>query len=186
MRDIAHLISVLLWVEILLIIVRVLLSWFPDIDRDNPAVRFLRAVVDPVLLPFRRILPTFSGIDVSPILAIVVLDQARRVLDEYAAGFALTAGYVIVTIIGEVVTDVIVVFIIVLVLRLVVSLLGADPFHPLVRTVRDVSQPIVRPFSAILPRSRSIDVPAIVALVVLVAAYIAVGALFDTLRQHTL
>ena len=186
MHDLARLISSLIWVEVILIIVRVLLSWFPDIDPYNPLVRGLRAVVDPVLAPFRRILPSFSGIDLSPILAIVVLDQARHVLDEYAAGIGLTASYVVLTIVGQVITDIIVVFIIVVALRLLVSFLSADPFHPLVRLVRDVSAPVVRPFATITPRARGVDLPAIFALVVLVVAFILASDLFDTLRRHVL
>lgn len=186
MHDLAHLISVLIGVEILLIVVRVLLSWFPDIDPYNPLVRLLRAAVDPVLAIFRPILPAFSGIDVSPILAIVVLDQVRNVLDAYAAGVGLTAAYVVVTIVGEVLTDVIVVFVVVLALRVIVSLLGADPFHPLVRLVREVSRPVVQPLTGWLPRTRSVDLPGVIALAALIVVYFLVRNLFDTLRLHTL
>lgn len=54
------------------ILIRVLLSWFP-IDPANPLVRVLHDVTEPVLVPFRRVLPTIGMIDLSPLAAMLVL-----------------------------------------------------------------------------------------------------------------
>ncbi len=61
-----------------IIIVRALVSWVNP-DPHNPIVQFLQTVTEPVLNPIRRKLP-FSlrfGIDISPIIAILVLMFAR-------------------------------------------------------------------------------------------------------------
>ncbi|GAB4514447.1 MAG: YggT family protein [Anaerolineae bacterium] len=62
------------------IIIRVLLSWFPNIGMDHPIVQLLRSITDPILEPARRIIPSVGMIDISPIVVLIVLDVARRVL----------------------------------------------------------------------------------------------------------
>ncbi len=60
-----------------LIIIRAVLSWFSP-DPYNVLVQMLYRATEPILLPFRRIVPGYNiGIDISPILAIVVLMFAR-------------------------------------------------------------------------------------------------------------
>ena len=48
----------------MVVLAAVVLSWI-QLSPDNPAVRFTRAVVDPVLEPIRRLLPSF-GLFVRP------------------------------------------------------------------------------------------------------------------------
>jgi YggT family protein len=59
---------------ILMVLVHALLSWVNP-DPRNPIVRFLAAVVEPALKPFRRILSPYKtgGVDVSPVFLIFVL-----------------------------------------------------------------------------------------------------------------
>jgi len=56
----------------LIIVAAVAVSWM-NLPRDNPVVRFLHAVTEPVLEPIRRVLPELGGIDFSPVVVIVVL-----------------------------------------------------------------------------------------------------------------
>ncbi len=64
-----------------IIIVRALLSWFIH-DPRNPIVRILDTLTEPLLGPIRRIVPpeTFGGLDISPILALVVIQLISRLL----------------------------------------------------------------------------------------------------------
>jgi YggT family protein len=63
----------------LAIILRVLLSWI-HIDPGNRVADFIYQVTEPILAPLRRILPTVSGIDFSPFVAVILLDVAERVI----------------------------------------------------------------------------------------------------------
>jgi YggT family protein len=55
-----------------LIIGRVLLSWFRH-NPHNPLIKFVYEITEPVLAPFRRIIPMVGAIDFSPIVAIIAL-----------------------------------------------------------------------------------------------------------------
>lgn len=56
-----------------IIIIRSILTWFPDIDRSNPIVKFIFQVTEPVLQPIRGALPQSGGIDFSPMVVIVII-----------------------------------------------------------------------------------------------------------------
>lgn len=64
----------------LLLLARVLLSWFPDIDRNNSIVQFIFDVTEPVLRPIRDLLPPTSGIDFSPLLVFLAISILMRLL----------------------------------------------------------------------------------------------------------
>ncbi len=68
--------QVLIWA----IIIRVLLSWFPNINPDNPLVQLLRSITDPILEPARRIIPSVGMLDISPIVVILLLEVIRNVV----------------------------------------------------------------------------------------------------------
>jgi YggT family protein len=70
------LITILTWA----ILIRVLLSWIPNLDRGNPLVQLLIQITDPVLEPARRIIPPVGGMDLSPIVVILLLQFLERVL----------------------------------------------------------------------------------------------------------
>lgn len=63
----------------LVIFAAVILSWLP-LGVDNPFVRVIRAITEPVLAPVRRILPTAGGLDFSPIVVLVALQLIRNAL----------------------------------------------------------------------------------------------------------
>ncbi|WP_163536923.1 YggT family protein [Gracilibacillus sp. YIM 98692] len=63
------------------IIIYILMSWFPG-ARDSSIGRFLGSIVEPYLEPFRKIIPPIGGmLDISPIVAIFVLQFAMRGLN---------------------------------------------------------------------------------------------------------
>lgn len=63
-----------------LIFARVILSWIPH-NRDHSVLRLLYEGTEPLLAPFRRLMPK-SGlpIDLSPFLALLVLQVLRQAL----------------------------------------------------------------------------------------------------------
>jgi YggT family protein len=56
-----------------LLIIRVLLTWFPNINWYNQPFTTLSQITDPYLNLFRSIIPPLGGIDFSAMLAILLL-----------------------------------------------------------------------------------------------------------------
>ena len=55
------------------------MSWFPGAQQSQLGVMLFK-VTEPILSPLRRILPTFGMMDLSPLVAIIVLQVIARVL----------------------------------------------------------------------------------------------------------
>ena len=85
--DVASYVDALFLVYIILIFVRILLSWIPRIPYNptlSAIINFIHEVTDPYLNLFRRILPPIGGggfaLDLSPIIAIFVLFIVRALV----------------------------------------------------------------------------------------------------------
>jgi YggT family protein len=70
--------STFLSIYTVLLISRILLSWFPNLDWFNPPFSVLSQLTDPYLNLFRSIIPPLGGIDLSPILAFLLLSFLRQ------------------------------------------------------------------------------------------------------------
>ena len=67
-----------------MLIIRVLLTWFPTIEWSNQPFAALSQISDPYLNLFRSIIPPLGGMDFSPILAFLALNIVGGVLDSLA------------------------------------------------------------------------------------------------------
>lgn len=88
--DVADYLEALLLIYTILIIIRVLMSWIPSIP-DNPAIRgifgFIEDVTEPYLAIWRRLIPPIGGgLDITPIIAILVLQIGGGILINAVAG----------------------------------------------------------------------------------------------------
>lgn len=73
----------------LLMLIKVLLSWFPNIDWFKEPFVSLRKFTDIFFLPFRRIIPPVGMIDFSPIAAFLVLSILQTGICKLLASFGL-------------------------------------------------------------------------------------------------
>jgi len=90
MYAILHLVDTLITIYIWLLIAQAILSWlvsFGVVNRYNRVVAvvadFLWRVTEPVLRPIRRVLPDLGGIDISPVILILLLWFLRDLMFEY-------------------------------------------------------------------------------------------------------
>jgi len=91
--DVADYVGALFLVYIILILIRVLMSWVPRMPY-NPTLRavldFITETTDPYLNVFRRIIPPIGGggfgLDLSPMIGIIVLVVLRSLVVGLIAG----------------------------------------------------------------------------------------------------
>ena len=72
LQGLAYVLDTVLFLYMWLIIIRALISWVNP-DPWNPIVQFLAKATDPVLFIIRRRVGVLGGIDVSPIVAILLI-----------------------------------------------------------------------------------------------------------------
>jgi len=93
MIALGNLINAVVNIFIFILIVQVIMSWLIAFNVVNTRNRFVYMIADvaykitePVLRPIRRILPNFGGIDLSPVVLILLLGFLQRLLVELAYG----------------------------------------------------------------------------------------------------
>jgi YggT family protein len=74
------------------LLVRVLLSWFPNLDWSNPLLSTVSSITDPYLNAFRGLIPPLGGLDLSAIVAFIALNLVQSLL-QGASVSLLGAGY---------------------------------------------------------------------------------------------
>jgi len=62
------------------IIIRALLSWFAVGNTGGPVFRLLDDITEPIIAPLRRIIPPLGMIDITPIVAILLIQFITNVL----------------------------------------------------------------------------------------------------------
>ncbi len=86
---IATLVNVILTVYIWIIIGRAVVSWV-NADPDNPIVRFLVQVTEPLLSRIRRVLPVMGGFDLSPLVLLLAIIFIQSFIVPTLRGMAMT------------------------------------------------------------------------------------------------
>ena len=69
----------ILWLLMIAIFIRAILSWVP-IGPRHPVVTFFNQVTEPVLQPIRRFMPRMGAMDLSPLIALFLIFLIRMLL----------------------------------------------------------------------------------------------------------
>ncbi len=86
MSFLGNFIDLLFQILIFAIIGRALLSWF-NVGPGNPIGRILFEITEPILAPMRRVIPRIGMLDISPIVAILLLSFLQNMLLQAVAGY---------------------------------------------------------------------------------------------------
>lgn len=63
----------------LVVIVSVVLSWI-QVSPYHPVSQVTRALVDPVIEPIQRLLPSVAGLDFSPMVLLILLQMLKSLI----------------------------------------------------------------------------------------------------------
>ena len=72
-------INILFYVLWAAILGRVIISWL-NLSPDNPIVVVLYGITEPILAPIRRVLPQMGMLDLSPMVALIIMIVIQRLL----------------------------------------------------------------------------------------------------------
>jgi len=69
------------------IIARALVSWLP-IDRYHPAIQLLDSITEPILAPLRRVIPPVGMMDITPIVALILMQVIQALIQNALVGLS--------------------------------------------------------------------------------------------------
>lgn len=71
-----------IWIFIIALIIQAVMSWVGN-TYGNPLADLLESLTDPLLRPLRRVVPTVGMLDLSPLVAILLLNVVLILLDSF-------------------------------------------------------------------------------------------------------
>ena len=87
---VSRLVNQIFYFYYILLILRIFLTWIPNIDWDNQPYRLMSRLSDPFLNIFRGIIPPIGGaLDISPIIAFIVLQIMQGLIVGLLGGMGL-------------------------------------------------------------------------------------------------
>jgi YggT family protein len=87
-------VSLLVNIYFFALLAMIILSWIAPGSR-HPAIYLLFQITEPVMAPFRKVLPAMGGMDFSPILVFILINVIQIALRHMAAGIGLHPALVI-------------------------------------------------------------------------------------------
>lgn len=177
-QKICFVLSALIGVYSLVILVRIILSWFSGIQFGH-AYRYLRKITDPYLYAFRRFqFLRAGGIDLSPIAALLLLNIANSILVTAARAGTINAGIVaaiVLSALWSTLSFIIGFYVVVLILRLIAYSINADIYAPFWRLVDAIARPVIYRLSTPFLRGKTGSYLAAVIISILLLLALAVA-----------
>lgn len=151
---------------ILALMLRFLLQW-ARADFYNPLVQFLVQITNPVLIPLRKFIPGFMGLDMSAVLVMVVLKAIELFLLISISGHSVNFFLLLPLAVGQIFGLMINVFFFAIIIRALMSWINPDPRQPVVILLHQLTEPLLAPARRIIPPVSGLDLSPLAVLVLL-------------------
>lgn len=146
-------------------------------DFYNPISQFMVRMTNPMLLPLRRIIPGFFGIDMAAVVLLVIFETLDILITNFLQGYTLGILSFLSVLLGMIIQHTAQLFFFAIIILVVISWInpGAN-YHPIGKLVYQITEPLLRPARRILPPLNGIDLSPILVIIFLAAIMFLVAA----------
>ncbi len=137
-------------------------------DFYNPLVQFLVRITNPLLLPLRRIVPGYRGLDLASVILAFALQLVEVLLITLLLGQTAGVGGLLLLTVAELLKLLINIYLWGVVIQAVLSWINPDPYHPAARVLAQLTAPVLRPARKLLPPISGVDLSPMLVVVALV------------------
>jgi len=137
-------------------------------DFYNPLVQFLVRITNPLLLPLRRFVPGYRGLDLASVVLAFALQLLEVLLVTALFGRSLDIGVVLLVTIMELLKLLINIYLWGVIIQAVLSWINPDPRHPAARVLAQLTAPLLRPARRLLPPVSGVDLSPVLVVVALI------------------
>lgn len=167
MTAVVFLIQTLFGFYILAVMLRFLLQWVRA-DFYNPLVQFLVRITNPPLLPLRRIIPGYRGLDLASVVLAFVLQTVEMLLIILLLGQPVGVGGLLMLAVLELLKLLINIYLWGVIIQAVLSWFNPDPYHPAARVLAQLTAPVLKPARRLLPPISGVDLSPMLVVVALI------------------
>lgn len=137
-------------------------------DFYNPLVQFLVRITNPLLLPLRRFVPGYRGLDLASVVLAFALQLLEVLLVTALFGRSLDIGGVLLVTVMELLKLLINIYLWGVIIQAVLSWINPDPRHPAARVLAQLTAPLLRPAHRLLPPVSGVDLSPVLVVVALI------------------
>ncbi|MGB5626148.1 MAG: YggT family protein [Woeseiaceae bacterium] len=161
----------------LYLLVLLLRFWMPWLRADfrNPLAQGILRFTSPIVIPVRRIVPSFGRMDTATVLVAFVIQYLTVLLLLLILGQTAGIATIAVTSIVKLVVLSINLFVYAIFIRIILSWISQGGYNPATAIITTLTEPLLRPFRRILPPMGGFDISPIFAVILLLAATIVVN-----------
>jgi YggT family protein len=137
-------------------------------DFYNPLVQFLVRITNPPLLPLRRIVPGYRGLDLASVVLVIALQLLEVLLVTLVLGKSFSIWSVLLLTLVELLKLLINIYLWSVVIQALLSWFNPDPYHPATRLLTQLTAPLLRPARRWLPPISGVDLSPMLVIVALI------------------
>jgi YggT family protein len=163
---IQFLIQTLFGLYLVAIMLRVLLQ-LTRADFYNPVSQFLVKVTNPPLIPLRRVIPGFMGIDFAAIVLMLVIKIVEIFLIVLIKGASVNFIGVVVLAIAELLHLLVNVYFFTILIQVVISWVNPGTYNPAISLLYSINEPLLGRARRIIPPISGFDLSPIVVIILL-------------------
>lgn len=161
----------------LYLLVLLLRFWMPWLRADfrNPLAQGILRFTSPVVVPVRRIVPSYGRLDTATVLVAFIIQYLTVLLLLLILGQTAGIAAIAVTSIVKLVVLSINLFVYAIFIRIILSWISQGGYNPATAIITTLTEPLLRPFRRMLPPLGGFDLSPIFAVILLLAATIVVN-----------
>ncbi len=176
------LIETLFGLYILLVMLRFLLQW-ARADFYNPVSQFIVKATQPALIPLRKFIPGFGGLDTAALVFMVILKLVELWLVTGLLGMSPQIGGLAMLSVAELLSLLINVFIFSILIQVIISWVNPGMHNPVMGLLHSLTEPLLGPARRVIPPISGLDLSPIIVIIVLqLASMLVVAPIRDAAR----
>jgi len=169
-----YLVSTLTDLYVTAILLRLLLQWVRA-DFYNPLSQFLIKITNPVLVPARRLIPSIGKLDTASVVVMLLLELLQLVIINLLGKTEFGFQFLFLFAIQKLLIALLLTYFVLIIARVIVSWIANRSQHPLIPLIYQLTEPVLRPISKVLPPMGGIDLSPLFALIALRALLLLLG-----------
>jgi YggT family protein len=163
----------------LYLLVLLLRFWLPWLRADfrNPLAQSILKLTSPLVIPMRRITPSFGRLDTATVVVAFVVQYLTIMLVLLIYGHSAGFVPIAITAVVNLVFLSVRLFAFAIIIRVVLSWVSQGGYNPATAIIATLTEPVLRPFRRLIPPIGGLDISPIFAMILLFAVSIVVNGL---------
>lgn len=136
-------------------------------DFYNPFSQFIVRVTNPLLLPARRFVPGFAGVDLASVALMMLLQMIELWLTSWIAGYSPQVIGLFVLSISKLLSLALNIFFISILVQVILSWVNPTAYNPVTSLLYSLNEPLLAPARRLIPPISGLDLSPIAVIICL-------------------